>query len=181
MHQPATFLLLVLCVCALAASPAFGEDFPQRKSGLWEITSQPNMPNTKVPPHTVQLCIDQKTDNAVQQAANGAAKNMCSRNDLQRKGDRIVVDSVCKFGETTATTHSVFTGNFNSAYHVATDSTYVPPMAGISAGGATIEAKWLGPCKPGQIPGDMILSNGVKININNPPPPPPPRPPTKKE
>jgi hypothetical protein len=29
----------------------------------------------------------------------------------------------------------------------------------------SIEAKHLGPCEAGQRPGDMIMSNGVKVNI----------------
>jgi hypothetical protein len=29
----------------------------------------------------------------------------------------------------------------------------------------TMEAKWLGPCAADQKPGDVIMSNGVKINI----------------
>jgi len=42
-----------------------------------------------------------------------------------------VVDSVCKFGESIATTHAVFSGTFESAYRVETSSTYEPPMAGV--------------------------------------------------
>jgi len=30
----------------------------------------------------------------------------------------------------------------------------------------TIEAKWLGACKADQKPGDMIMGNGMKMNIN---------------
>ena len=33
----------------------------------------------------------------------------------------------------------------------------------------TIAAKWLGPCAADQKPGDMIMSNGMKINIRNMP------------
>ena len=31
----------------------------------------------------------------------------------------------------------------------------------------TMEAKWLGPCKGDQKPGDMILPGGMKINVND--------------
>ena len=31
----------------------------------------------------------------------------------------------------------------------------------------TIEAKWLGPCKADQKPGDMIMGSGMKMNIND--------------
>ena len=29
----------------------------------------------------------------------------------------------------------------------------------------TIEAKWIGPCKPDQKPGDIVMANGVKMNV----------------
>src|SRR5262249_1850753 len=60
-----------------------------------------------------------------------------------------------------------FTGSFDSAYRVETTSTYEPPMAGVKEGSAIIEARWLGPCKADQKPGDMILSNGMKFNIHD--------------
>jgi hypothetical protein len=31
----------------------------------------------------------------------------------------------------------------------------------------TIEAKWTGACKADQKPGDMVLPNGMKMNIND--------------
>ncbi len=116
----------------------------------------------------MQMCIDEKTDNAVQQQAQGMTKQSCSKQEIKKSGNQIIVDSVCKFGETTATTHSVFTGSFDTAYKVETKSTYDPPMMGtMKEGSAVIEAKWLGACKPDMRPGDMILGNGMRINMND--------------
>jgi len=37
---------------------------------------------------------------------------------------------------------------------------------GLPAGhSATMSAKWLGPCAADQKPGDMIMGNGLKINL----------------
>jgi hypothetical protein len=33
----------------------------------------------------------------------------------------------------------------------------------------TIEATWLGPCKADQKPGDMVMANGMKMNIRDMP------------
>jgi hypothetical protein len=30
-----------------------------------------------------------------------------------------------------------------------------------------IEAKWLGACKPGQIPGDIVMPGGFKLNVKD--------------
>jgi hypothetical protein len=101
----------------------------------------------------------------------GMTKEMCSKTNIRREGDAIVSDSVCKFGATTATTHSVVTGKFDSAYKVETKSTYDPPMQGMKEGSAVIQARWVGPCKAGQKPGDMILPNGMKFNVHERPKP----------
>jgi hypothetical protein len=31
----------------------------------------------------------------------------------------------------------------------------------------TIEAKWAGPCKADQKPGDIIMANGMKMNVTD--------------
>ena len=166
--------ITVSCAAAslavLLTQPCFAQDLPKRKSGLWEIRTS-SLGSAKAPAAAqganVQMCIDEKTDNAVQQQAMGMAKQSCSKQEMKRTGNQIVVDSVCKFGETTATTHSVFTGSFDSSYKVETHSTYEPPMMGMKEGSAVIEARYLGPCKADQRPGDMILGNGMKINMND--------------
>ena len=165
-------MLRLACTIVLVAvvAPTAAQDLPKRKSGLWEIRTSSLGP-TKAPAAaqgaTVQLCIDEKTDDAVTQQALGMAKQSCTKQDIRKTGNQVVVDSVCKFGDTTATTHSVFTGEFDSAYKVETRSTYDPPLMGMREGNALIEAKWLGVCKPDQRPGDMILGNGMKINMND--------------
>ncbi len=154
-------------LCASAAAVA-SDDFPKRKSGLWEIRTAPaGATSAQSGGMTMQMCIDEKTDNAVQQETAGMVKERCSRQDVRRSGGQIVVDSVCKFGDTTATTHSVFTGSFDSSYRVDSRTVYDPPMAGNKESGAVIEARWLSPCKSDQRPGDMILGNGMKINMND--------------
>ncbi|MEO5699601.1 MAG: DUF3617 family protein [Casimicrobiaceae bacterium] len=166
-------IALLIAGIALAAGPTIAapaEDFPKRKSGLWEIrtaSTSAGKAGAQSGAATVQMCIDAGTDNAVQQQTAGMVKQNCFRQDIKRTGGQIVVDSVCKLGDITATTHAVFTGSFDSNYKVDTRSTYDPPMLGMKEGNAGIDARWLGSCKPDQRPGDMILGNGMKININD--------------
>jgi hypothetical protein len=43
-----------------------------------------------------------------------------------------------------------------------------PPMPGAAPGGETkmtIVAKYLGACQAGQKPGDIMMSNGMKMNV----------------
>jgi hypothetical protein len=91
---------------------------------------------------------------------------------MQRVGDTIVVDSECKTGKGNSVSHTVVTGDFNSAYTVKSDIRRQDPRGGLVAYPPmkmTVEAKWLGPCAADQKPGDMIMSNGMKINIRNMP------------
>ncbi|GIK87236.1 MAG: hypothetical protein KJ018_07390 [Burkholderiales bacterium] len=145
---------------ALGAAPVHAADLPRRRSGLWEITtSQPGAPAAV----SGQLCIDEKTDDLAQQLAQGAMS--CSRQQVRPEGDGWVLDSVCRLGESTATTRARISGRFDSAYQVDIDSSYEPPIMGMRGGKATVKARWLGACRPGQRAGDMTLPGGVTINI----------------
>src|SRR5215208_3252259 len=157
----------VLAAACVLTAQAHAFDFPKRKSGLWEIVTT-SAANTGAPTKA-QMCIDQKSADTLNEMGTGMTKKMCSKNDVRREGAAIVSDSVCNFGSSTITTHSVITGKFDSAYTVDTRSTYDPPLNGMTEGAAMIQARWVGPCKADQKPGDMILRNGVKINVNDRP------------
>jgi len=151
--------LAVLCL----SSQALAIDLPKRKSGLWEMKVTREASGR--PPETVQMCIDQKTDDLAQQMGANVAKDACSKRDIRREGAKVVADSVCKIGETTATSRAVFTGGFEAAYRGEIRTRYSPPLMGRKDGLTIIEARWTGPCKADQKPGDMIMPNGMKINI----------------
>jgi hypothetical protein len=56
-------------------------------------------------------------------------------------------------------------GDFSTAYRMESKSTYNPPLMGRAEGASVMEAKWIGPCKADQKPGDMVMSNGMKMNV----------------
>ena len=162
---------LPLAVIALAcASPAAALDVPPRKVGLWEMKT--TFEGGNIPPQTAQHCIDADTDKLMNATGASMAKDMCSKQDVQQAGSTIVIDSVCKFGPMTTTSHAVVSGDFNSAYTVkiSSESQGAPAVQGMPAGGAanlTVEAKWLGACKADQKPGDMVMAGGQKVNIRD--------------
>lgn len=143
-------ILLVLSI-GYGVAAAASSDAPKRKSGLWEMKmSGGHMPGGM----TMQQCVDQKSDDISKMQE---AKSNCTKNVVRREGDKIVAESVCKMEGTTATTRTVFTGNFDSAYKAEIRSTYNPPMHGMRESSSTIAAKWLGPCLAGQKAGDMVM------------------------
>ena len=175
--------LPIVVALILAAGPAAALDIPERKAGLWEIKMV--FEGRDLPPHTAQNCIDAATDKMMNSVGGGMTKDVCSKQDVQKSGVTMTVDSVCNFGAGTTTTHAVISGSFNSAYTIKVASKTEgasPAMQRANPSGQsnmTIEAKWIGPCKADQKPGDVIMANGVKMNVldlpNAPGAPPPKR------
>lgn len=158
---PVLFAALILPSLAQA-------DMPKRKPGLWEIkmTSDAGRGGG---PMVSQHCIDEKTDDLMQQRAQGMSKPACSKNTVRKEGGKTIAETVCKFGESTATTRAVFSGDFSSNYRGDIHSTYNPPMMGMKESRSMLEAKWLGACKAGQKPGDVIMPGmpgGGKFNMD---------------
>ena len=158
-----TFLpALPLIVLVLAASVASAADMPKRKPGLWEITMQMDgMPNMGA----IQHCIDASTDNLLQQQA-GKQKPDCSVMDVKPSGNKVTIRTVCKVEGSTATTDGVFEGAFDSNYKGTMKTRFTPPLQGMSESNTTQQARWLGPCKAGQKPGDVIMPNMGGFNAN---------------
>lgn len=159
---------LIATSLLIAAGFATAADAPARKSGLWEITNNMSGPHSMTT--TMQQCVDEKTDKLTEQTGQREAQKNCSKNEVSRSGNKVISDSVCKFDGTTATTHAEFTGDFGSNYRGDIKTTYSPPMQGMAGMQMAITAKWLGPCKPGMKPGDVIMQGmpgmpgGMKFN-----------------
>ena len=148
-----TPLAASLIALAGIASTAAASEMPKRKPGLWEISvSAQGMPSMG----PMQQCIDRNTDNLMQQEAE-RSKPDCSVMDVKQSGSKVTIHTVCKIEGTTATTHAEFSGDFGSNYRGDIKTTYSPPMHGMKDSAMVITAKWLGPCKPGMKPGDVVM------------------------
>lgn len=160
---------LMLALALVSATPALALDLPARKPGLWEVSM--TFVGRKLPTRSIKECLDAATDRLMNSNFAGAAVGQtCSKQDVVHSGAGIVVDSVCTVNGTTTASHAVVTGSFDSAYKVDVTSTRQGgrPMPGVAPGTPTkteITAKWLGACEPGQRPGDMIMGNGMTMNI----------------
>jgi hypothetical protein len=145
----------------VAAMPTLAAELPSRKAGLWEVTMSFENRNGASP--QIQQCIDAATDQMMQSSAGPLAQAACSKRDIQKSGNTVTIDSACTLGGKTATSHAVITGSFDSAYTMTVTS----ESDGLPGGKMTMTmaAKWLGPCTADQKPGDMIMGNGLKMNI----------------
>jgi hypothetical protein len=166
-----TRALLSLCLgtCLLAWLPApdaRAVDMPVRKPGLWELKMVRT--GSPLPEMTMQHCTDETTDKAMTAAASPMSKEVCSKNDIQKTASGYAADSVCSVAGMSMTSHSEVTGDFNSAYSVKTTShSERGPTGAPRDTTMTIEAKWLGACKPDQKPGDIVMPGGFKMNVKD--------------
>ena len=160
--------LAIAAISLIFAGPAFALDLPARKAGLWELKMV--FEGRNLPPTVMRQCVDAATDKLLNANFGGSNEEHCSKQDLTNSGGTITIDSVCKFGEATTTSHAVVGGSFDSAYTINVTSTRQGGLAvpGVAPGAAThmtIEAKWLGACAAGQKPGDVIMANGMTMNV----------------
>lgn len=162
LFKPVTAAVLL----AFVAGAAGAADMPKRKSGLWEMKTQMD---GMASPSSMQMCVDQNTDNVMQERAAREKPN-CSVMDVNRSGGKTTIHSVCKHENMTITSDAVITGDFDAGYKSDMKIHYTPPQHGMSDMHMIQEAKWLGPCKAGQKPGDLMMSGmggvpGGKVNV----------------
>ena len=144
--------LIITVIGLMSAAPAIALDMPARKPGLWELKM--NFEGRNLPVTGMKQCVDAVTDKLMNANFGGAPANeACSKQDITKSAGTITVDSVCKFGDATTTSHAVVTGSFDSAYTVNVTSTRQggASMPGPVPGAAThmtISATWLGPAPP---------------------------------
>lgn len=148
----ATAFELILQGAALAA------DAPARKPGLWEVKTSIDDRGRSV---TVQQCIDAATDQMLQSSTGPLSGPACTGRDVKKSDNGITIDSRCSFNGKPASAHAVVSGSFDSAYTM----TVTAEGSDLPATKMIMEAKWLGACAAGQQPGDVIMANGIKVNI----------------
>ena len=141
-RAPFTFFISLLSFGALAA-----DEVPKRKSGLWHIT----MSGAHTPRMQVEECVDRASDDFFKPED----ETSCSKIEIRRQGAGVNVETVCNEEGSTVTTRGAFTGDFDSAYKGNFKISYNPPMQGLRETTMQNEGRWVGPCKPGQQPGDI--------------------------
>ena len=160
--------LVLPCMGCLLLTPlpveaAGADQLPIRKAGLWEITMVRT--GSPMPAITMQHCTDATTDRAMNGMASPMTQQTCSKQDIRKTATGYATDSVCTVAGRTITSHSEVTGDFNSAYTVATVSHSEGGPAAARDTTSKIEAKWIGACKPDQKPGDVVMPGGQKVNV----------------
>jgi hypothetical protein len=162
----ASFCLALSLLALWPVQNAGAVELPLRKPGLWEMkvlrTGSPG------PETMLQHCTDETTDKDMSASASPMAKEVCSKQDIQKTATGYVTDSVCSMAGMSIKSHAEISGDFNSAYTVKSTSHSEGGPSGMARDATTtIEAKWLGACKADQKPGDIMMPGGMKINLKD--------------
>ncbi len=162
-----TCLLILLSGFACLTTNAKAQDYPPRKPGLWEISM--TMASGKSPGGGTKMCIDAASDAALYKMGMETMGSICSRRDFSRSGYTVTTDSVCTIGRSQVTSHTVIVFAGDVAYHTESNAHFDPPMMAGQADSATRQdAKWVGPCPADMQPGDLVMTNGMKMNMLGP-------------
>lgn len=146
---------------------------PARKAGLWEVTVRsddlvlPRRGQMKPQPQTVHMCTDPKVE-AVMLFAVVPAQEHCttvtSRHLNVQPTNGWEIHTTCSVHGAQVKTQMQITGDLQTHYRGMYDVKF-PNSPLYNTGRMLFEGRWLGACKPGQQPGDMLLPNGVTVNV----------------
>ncbi|HEV2219059.1 MAG TPA: DUF3617 family protein [Casimicrobiaceae bacterium] len=155
----------VLLTAVAVSSFAAAQDYPKLQPGLWEMTHSSNRASSH--PSTTTMCLDATVQKEMVDIGAGAMKGMCSKHDFRLSGGRGTGDYVCDMGNSKMHSKLVMVMNGDTGYRTEIHATYDPPFMGVAQVDTVVTARRLGPCKPGQRPGDMTTANGHTVNIRD--------------
>jgi uncharacterized protein DUF3617 len=125
-------------------------------------------PGSKLPDMTMQHCTDPTTDKEMSNLVSPLAKQICSKQEVVKTATGYFSESVCTVSGVSMTTHAEIVGDFDAGYTVTSKS-----HADKGPNGApldtitTIEARWVGACRPDQKAGDIVMPGGFKLNVKD--------------
>jgi hypothetical protein len=156
-------LVLGVAVTLVAAAQAQTGQFPSRKAGLWEMkTTGGPLGGTQ----QMQQCIDARTDDLLRQQSADQGQN-CDKPRVDKRGDSYESELVCRREGVTTTMRGHYAMKGDTAYSGTMRMRFEPPMNGVSEMNMTQEGRWLGPCKSGMKPGDMVMEGVPRTNLLN--------------
>jgi hypothetical protein len=158
--------LLALGIAFMSSAAA--QEIPTRRAGLWEVTITHDDGANKTPPQTMQQCTDAETDGMMNAFGGAISADLCSQQEVKKVGATLVISATCQIGPMKSVSQSTVSGDFTSNYTVKVTSKIegAPAQAQVLTGGTTtIQAKWIGACKTGQRPGDIVMADGQTMNI----------------
>lgn len=155
----------VLCLLVLVdGTLGHAGDFAWRKAGLWNVSIRKDGESV-MRAVKVQQCSDAASEPDVLLSIL-PGQERCAPLEVVRSSAGMVIKTHCEVHDIKVDSQMTMSGNFGVAYRgkfnvrYASGSVPAPQM-----GDVLFEARWIGPCAPSQHPGDMVLSNGITVNV----------------
>jgi hypothetical protein len=150
----ASIFAVAACIAVTAASA--DTPVPHQKLGLWQ-TSMKMMGQD----FSSQSCIDAATEAQMNAFSSQLRSKNCKSSQITHNPDGSWTStSTCEFSPGKVhTTTATITGDFNSKFNVVMHAD-TPGQKD-----TTMTSTYLGACKPGMKGGDVIMSNGMKMNV----------------
>ncbi|MFN4117192.1 DUF3617 domain-containing protein [Acidovorax sp.] len=146
---------------------------PARKDGLWEVLVRSDDLVLKragrgtPQPVTVRQCTSAAVEPIMLMSIVPGQEDCHERKVLRRgKGAEAGHDiiTVCYVHDNRVDTQMRLLGDLQSTYHGSFEAKF-PKTPLHNTGRMVFEGRWLGDCAAGQRPGDMLLPNGVTVNV----------------
>ena len=132
---------------------------PHPKAGLWRTSV-----STNAGPGVVmdgELCLDPHTEDTAFSADGRAAAKDCEPTSFEPQSGGFAFTAVCHARGRTITTTGVATGDFKTNYSLDVSTRIDPPPAVLPPElHAMLKATFIGPCRPGQKPGEASMKFG---------------------
>ena len=156
--QPAPAPTVVVAVRPVAVLPA-------RTPGLWQTTVTEE--GSEDTPQSLQICIDAQTDKHLGVLGTDLSGDTCKRT-VSKTADGWGVLAECDMGTGGVNEFSgSITGDYASDYsmklRLQTTGASLPQMNRVT--NYTVVSKRTGECAADQQPGDVVVNDGIKINL----------------
>ncbi len=143
---PASAVALLLLSFAGAA---LGDQDLIRKAGEWEVTRAHAAGETGAP-ETRKTCY--ATDQTLAEAASKGMQD-CTKKDIRMVGAVMNIDAICKVDGAQVTVKGTISKTNENSFHTESHMHFDAPPKDTPADISVVtDAKWLGPCKPGETP-----------------------------
>lgn len=150
-------MLMVVTQASLA------QGFPVRKPGLWEISIR-SEGEEQARSIKVLQCTDRTTDAVTLMSIAPGQENCRSARTEKQKAGGYRIRTSCFVHEQRVETVMQLKGDLSSRYEGRLETRY-PTMPAQQPGPKRFEGQWTGDCRTGMRPGDMLLPNGVTVNV----------------
>ena len=146
---------------------------PARKAGLWEMTVRSDELSLKrrgqgpQRPQTLYQCTSSAAE-PVMLLAILPGQEVCSKVEARQHnknaGGGYEIETVCEVHGNRVDAKMQIAGDLQSVYTGSFDVRY-PAIPLQNTGRMVFQGRWMGACSAGQRPGDMVLPNGVTVNV----------------